>query len=85
MEVLRATRVMLVQGTGFNWTTSTFASSSCRTRRPARGHRRLAKFLEQYRKRHAKPASVHAIAARSCSRLIGAGQNGFCLDFRYLR
>jgi hypothetical protein len=83
MELLRATRVMLVQGTGFNYpTTSTFASCSCRTRRPARGHRPLARFLEQYRKRHAKPPACMPL--RSCSRLIGAGQNGFCLDFRYL-
>ncbi|MCZ2103840.1 MAG: pyridoxal phosphate-dependent aminotransferase [Comamonadaceae bacterium] len=60
MEVLRATRVMLVQGTGFNYPDNqhfriVFLPHKSDLRE-AIG--RLAKFLEQYRLRHAKPAAV---------------------------
>ena len=66
MEVLRATRVMLVQGSGFNYPDQqhfriVFLPHKSDLRE-AIG--RLAKFLEQYRQRHAKPASVHAIATK---------------------
>ena len=66
MEVLRATRVMLVQGSGFNYPDHqhfriVFLPHKSDLRE-AIG--RLAKFLEQYRQRRAKPASVHAIAAK---------------------
>ena len=66
MEVLRATRVMLVQGSGFNYPDNqhfriVFLPHKSDLRE-AIG--RLAKFLEQYRQRRAKPASVHAIAAK---------------------
>ncbi len=55
MEVLRATRVMLVQGTGFNYPDKSDL-------REAIG--RLAKFLEQYRQRRAKPAAVLPINSK---------------------
>ncbi len=66
MEVLRATRVMLVQGSGFNYPDNqhfriVFLPHKSDLRE-AIG--RLAKFLEQYRQRRAKPASVHAIATK---------------------
>jgi alanine-synthesizing transaminase len=76
LELLRATRVMLVQGTGFNW--------------PAPDHfrivflpheddlreaiNRIAKFLENYRKTHgtdnandtaSKPSAIKLVAARA--------------------
>jgi alanine-synthesizing transaminase len=54
MEVLRATRVMLVQGTGFNWPKSDHFRIVFLPHeddlREAIG--RLARFLETYRKRH---------------------------------
>ena len=74
MEVLRATRVMLVQGSGFNYPDNqhfriVFLPHEDDLREAIS---RLAKFLEQYRARHAKSASVVQIAAkkRSCPRLM---------------
>jgi len=66
MEVLRATRVMLVQGSGFNYPDNqhfriVFLPHKSDLRE-AIG--RLAKFLEQYRQRHAKTASVLNIATK---------------------
>jgi len=66
MEVLRATRVMLVQGTGFNYPDQqhfriVFLPHKSDLRE-AIG--RLAKFLEQYRARRAKPAPVLPIASK---------------------
>jgi len=66
MEVLRATRVMLVQGTGFNYPdTQHFRIVFLPHKsdlREAIG--RLAKFLEQYRQRRAKPAAVLPINSK---------------------
>ena len=66
MEVLRATRVMLVQGSGFNYPDNQHFRIVFLPHeddlREAIG--RLAKFLEQYRARHAKSASVVQIAAK---------------------
>jgi len=66
MEVLRATRVMLVQGTGFNYPDNqhfriVFLPHKSDLRE-AIG--RLAKFLEQYRQRRAKPAAVLPINSK---------------------
>jgi len=66
MEVLRATRVMLVQGTGFNYPDNqhfriVFLPHKSDLRE-AIG--RLAKFLEQYRQRRAKPAAVLLINSK---------------------
>ena len=66
MEVLRATRVMLVQGSGFNYPDHqhfriVFLPHKSDLRE-AIG--RLAKFLEQYRQRHAKTANVLNIATK---------------------
>jgi len=66
MEVLRATRVMLVQGTGFNYPDNqhfriVFLPHKSDLRE-AIG--RLAKFLEQYRQRRAKPAAGLAINSK---------------------
>ena len=66
MEVLRATRVMLVQGSGFNYPDQqhfriVFLPHEEDLREAIS---RLAKFLEQYRARHAKSASVVQIAAK---------------------
>ncbi|MDO5693634.1 MAG: pyridoxal phosphate-dependent aminotransferase [Pseudomonadota bacterium] len=69
MEVLRATRVMLVQGSGFNCPDNQHFRIVFLPHeddlREAVG--RLAKFLEQYRQRHAKLAPVVPIkeAARA--------------------
>ena len=65
-EVLRATRVMLVQGSGFNYPDNqhfriVFLPHEDDLREAIS---RLAKFLEQYRARHAKSASVVQIAAK---------------------
>ncbi len=66
MEVLRATRVMLVQGSGFNYPDQQHFRIVFLPHeddlREAIG--RLAKFLEQYRARHARTASVVPIAAK---------------------
>ncbi|MDO5624888.1 MAG: pyridoxal phosphate-dependent aminotransferase [Pseudomonadota bacterium] len=66
MEVLRATRVMLVQGSGFNYPDHQHFRIVFLPHeddlREAIG--RLAKFLEQYRARHAKSASVLAFASK---------------------
>ena len=66
MEVLRATRVMLVQGSGFNFPDNQHFRIVFLPHeddlREAVG--RLARFLEQYRQRHAKSASVVQIAAK---------------------
>ncbi|MDO5087646.1 MAG: pyridoxal phosphate-dependent aminotransferase [Comamonadaceae bacterium] len=66
MEVLRATRVMLVQGTGFNYPDQQHFRIVFLPHeddlREAIG--RLAKFLEQYRARHAKAAPVVDIATK---------------------
>ncbi|MEZ5607993.1 MAG: pyridoxal phosphate-dependent aminotransferase [Burkholderiaceae bacterium] len=66
MEVLRATRVMLVQGSGFNYPDNqhfriVFLPHEGDLREAIE---RLAKFLEQYRQRRAKPANVHPIATK---------------------
>ena len=66
MEVLRATRVMLVQGSGFNYLDQQHFRIVFLPHeddlREAIG--RLAKFLEQYRQRHAKTANVLNIATK---------------------
>ena len=66
MEVLRATRVMLVQGSGFNYPDQQHFRIVFLPHeddlREAIG--RLARFLEQYRQRHARSASVVPIAAK---------------------
>ena len=66
MEVLRATRVMLVQGSGFNFPDNQHFRIVFLPHeddlREAVG--RLAKFLESYRARHAKPATVVQIATK---------------------
>ena len=70
LELLQETKVMLVQGTGFNW----FASDHFRIvflpheddLREAIG--RIARFLEHYRKRHAEAGArnpVKLVAARA--------------------
>jgi len=66
MEVLRATRVMLVQGSGFNYPDQqhfriVFLPHKSDLRE-AIG--RLAKFLEHYRQRHAKTANVLNLASK---------------------
>ena len=66
MEVLRATRVMLVQGSGFNYPDHqhfriVFLPHEGDLREAIS---RLAKFLEQYRARHAKTAAVVDIATK---------------------
>jgi alanine-synthesizing transaminase len=65
MEVLRATRVMLVQGTGFNWPTPdhfriVFLPHEDDLREAID---RLARFLETYRKRMGTDASVAPMGA----------------------
>ncbi len=66
MEVLRATRVMLVQGSGFNYPDNQHFRIVFLPHeddlREAIG--RLEKFLAQYRARHAKPAPVVEIATK---------------------
>ncbi|MDO5290791.1 MAG: pyridoxal phosphate-dependent aminotransferase [Pseudomonadota bacterium] len=66
MEVLRATRVMLVQGSGFNYPDNQHFRIVFLPHeddlREAIG--RLEKFLAQYRARHAKPAPVVEIAPK---------------------
>ena len=57
LDVLRATRVMLVQGTGFNWPAPdhfriVFLPHEADLREAIQ---RVASFLEKYRRRHAKP------------------------------
>jgi alanine-synthesizing transaminase len=54
LELLRETRVMLVQGTGFNWPSPdhfriVFLPNTDDLQEAIR---RIAKFLESYRKRH---------------------------------
>ncbi len=66
MEVLRATKVMLVQGSGFNYPDQhhfriVFLPHEDDLREAIH---RLAKFLEQYRNRRAKLASVVDIAIK---------------------
>ena len=66
MEVLRATRVMLVQGSGFNYPDNqhfriVFLPHEDDLREAIN---RLAKFLDQYRARHAKSAAVVQIATK---------------------
>ena len=66
MEVLRATRVMLVQGTGFNYPDQqhfriVFLPHKSDLREAIA---RLATFLEQYRQRHAKRAAVLPIGSK---------------------
>ncbi|MCA0324599.1 MAG: pyridoxal phosphate-dependent aminotransferase [Proteobacteria bacterium] len=66
MEVLRATRVMLVQGSGFNYPDHqhfriVFLPHEDDLREAIH---RLAKFLEQYRQRHAKASSVVPMAPK---------------------
>ena len=66
MEVLRATRVMLVQGSGFNYPDQQHFRIVFLPHeddlREAIG--RLARFLEQYRQRHARSAAVVPIGAK---------------------
>lgn len=66
MEVLRATRVMLVQGSGFNYPDHQHFRIVFLPHeddlREAIG--RLAKFLEGYRARHAKAAPVVSLASK---------------------
>ncbi len=66
MEVLRATRVMLVQGSGFNFPDNQHFRIVFLPHeddlREAVG--RLARFLDGYRARHAKPAPVVQIATK---------------------
>lgn len=66
MEVLRATRVMLVQGSGFNYPDNQHFRIVFLPHEDdllvAIG--RLAKFLEQYRARHAQAAPVVNIASK---------------------
>ncbi|MDR0275724.1 MAG: pyridoxal phosphate-dependent aminotransferase [Burkholderiaceae bacterium] len=66
MEVLRATRVMLVQGSGFNYPDNQHFRIVFLPHeddlREAIG--RLAKFLAQYRARHARAAPVVSIATK---------------------
>ena len=66
MEVLRATRVMLVQGSGFNYPDHQHFRIVFLPHeddlREAIG--RLAKFLEQYRARYARTAPVFDIATK---------------------
>ncbi|HQD48114.1 MAG TPA: aminotransferase, partial [Ottowia sp.] len=66
MEVLRATRVMLVQGSGFNYPDNqhfriVFLPHEDDLREAIT---RLAKFLEQYRARHARTAPVIDFATK---------------------
>lgn len=66
MEVLRATRVMLVQGSGFNYPDNqhfriVFLPHKSDLREAIS---RLAKFLEQYRQRHARTRNVLEIATK---------------------
>ncbi|HMN21528.1 MAG TPA: pyridoxal phosphate-dependent aminotransferase [Ottowia sp.] len=66
MEVLRATRVMLVQGSGFNYPDQqhfriVFLPHKSDLREAID---RLAKFLEQYRQRRARPGRVLDLAAK---------------------
>ncbi|MFT4193676.1 aminotransferase class I/II-fold pyridoxal phosphate-dependent enzyme, partial [Ottowia sp.] len=66
MEVLRATRVMLVQGSGFNYPDNqhfriVFLPHEDDLREAIE---RLAKFLEQYRLRHAKAGAVVDFATK---------------------
>ena len=66
MEVLRATRVMLVQGSGFNFPDNqhfriVFLPHEDDLREAIN---RLARFLDQYRARHAKSAAVVQIAPK---------------------
>jgi alanine-synthesizing transaminase len=70
MEVLRATRVMLVQGSGFNYPDNqhfrlVFLPHEDELREAIR---RLARFLEQYRERCARPILASALAADSASK-----------------
>ena len=65
LEVLKATRVMLVQGSGFNFPDNqhfriVFLPQEDDLREAIN---RLAKFLEGYRKRHAATAAIAAAAA----------------------
>jgi hypothetical protein len=53
LELLQETKVMLVQGTGFNWPARPFPHRlPAARRRPARGHWPHREVLENYRKRH---------------------------------
>jgi alanine-synthesizing transaminase len=66
LEVLKATRVMLVQGTGFNYPDNqhfriVFLPHEDDLREAIN---RLAKFLAQYRARHARVAPVVSIASK---------------------
>ncbi len=70
LELLQETKVMLVQGTGFNWTAPDHFRIVFLPHeddlREAIG--RIARFLEHYRKRHAETgsrASVKLVAARA--------------------
>jgi len=70
MEVLRATRVMLVQGSGFNYPDNQhFRIVFLPHEEDLRvAIERLARFLKQYRTRHARFALAPAPTADSTSR-----------------
>jgi homoserine dehydrogenase len=82
MELLQETKVMLVQGTGFNWGQPDHFRIVFLPHeddlREAIG--RIARFLELYRKRHAIPARRPDQAGRS-PRLIGGRTHSFVLNF----
>jgi alanine-synthesizing transaminase len=65
MELLKETRVMLVQGSGFNYADNQHFRMVFLPHeddlREAIG--RIAKFLEAYRAQHAKPSTINLIAA----------------------
>ncbi|RCW76216.1 pyridoxal phosphate-dependent aminotransferase [Pseudorhodoferax soli] len=67
LEMLQETKVMLVQGTGFNWPTPDHFRIVFLPHeddlRLAIG--RIASFLEQYRKRHAAPVSSSSSSAQA--------------------
>ncbi|MDR2992074.1 MAG: pyridoxal phosphate-dependent aminotransferase [Burkholderiaceae bacterium] len=70
MEVLRATRVMLVQGSGFNYPDNqhfrvVFLPHEDELREAIR---RLARFLEQYRARSARSILASALAADAANK-----------------
>ena len=74
LELLRATRVMLVQGTGFNWVHPDHFRIVFLPHeddlREAIG--RIAKFLEDYRKSHGTDSATVAATAASTIKLVAA-------------
>jgi alanine-synthesizing transaminase len=74
LELLRATRVMLVQGTGFNWVHPDHFRIVFLPHeddlREAIG--RIAKFLEDYRKSHGTDSTTVAVSAAATIKLVAA-------------